>query len=242
MPTGGAGTAAPKWAPRVRGLRAKPEKFPPGSKKRRGTILEFRLSKPARLLVSVYGPGPSCERLATFTRRGRAGMNRVPFSGTLFGRALPPGRYAIVLEAVRAGRRVRIGRILVVILARDGREGGNRRLAAPDCDGGTAAFLAAIRSGGGDFGSLTAVSNSSSTGDTGAGGVAGVAAGQGDVDEPLLPNLPALPTIPTFPADEPFDVPPWAFVSLVILGLLGAAALLGRGIHRHRDGYRSGWD
>jgi hypothetical protein len=233
-----------KTARRNRGLRAKPARFKPGgAKARRGTVLVFRLARPARLLVTVFGPGPSCARLGTFSRPGRQGLNEVPFSGTLFGRALAPGRYAVVVEAIRGSERVRIGRVLIVILARDGREGGNRPLAAPVCDGGDA--LASLATGGGDFSRVSLASNDASGRDDGpsAGGVAGASASggaNGDDDGPLLPNLPALPELPTIVPEDPFSVPPWAFVALAIMGALGAAALLGAGIRRRRG--NAGWD
>ena len=198
--------------------------------------------------MTVYGPGPSCERLATFRRRGRSGVNRLPVSGSLFGRPLPPGRYAIVVEAVRGGDRVRIGRVLVTILARDGREGGSRPLAAPDCDGGTTTAL--LASGGGDFSALASVSSGSSSGfagagsgTSGAGGVAGASASGGeDNGEPLLPQLPTLPAIPALPVDNSFDVPPWALPALAVLGALGAAFLVAFGFRRYRETAGGGWD
>lgn len=208
----------------------------------------FRLSRPAPLLVTVYGPGPSCERLATFRRRGRSGVNRLPVSGNIFGRPLPPGRYAIVVDALRGGKRVRIGRVLVTILARDGREGGSRPLAAPDCGGGaTTAFLA---SAGGDFSALASLSGGASSGQasagsgsSGAGGVAGVSAGRGDDDgDSLLPQLPALPAIPSVPLGNGFDVPPWALPALAIIGALGAAVLVAFGFRRYRESTGGGWD
>jgi hypothetical protein len=199
-------------------------------------VLVFRLSRPARLLVTVYGPGPSCARLATFARRGRPGVNRLPFSGSLFGRPLPPGRYAIVVEAVRGAQRTRIGRVLVVILSRDGREGGSRPLAAPDCRPTAVAFLASV---GGDLGL-----SPGSQAPAGTGGVAGVRAGRGGGDEgdesPLLPNLPALPALPSIPAEDAFDVPSWALPALAGLAALGAAALAVFAIRRRRE--NAGWD
>jgi hypothetical protein len=206
-------------------------------------VLVFRLARPAKLLVTVYGPGPSCGRLGTFGRRGRPGVNRLLFSGTLFGRPLAPGRYAVVVEAVRGGERVWIGRVVVLILARDGREGGNRPLAAPDCDGGTAA-VAFLASGGGDFGQLASSSSgdetelgASGTGGDGAGGVAGVSAG--DSGLPLLPSLPALPALPSMPAEDSFFSR--TFFALAVGGTLGAAAFfLAKGLRRRRD--RAAWD
>ena len=235
--------------PRRSGLRAKPAEFEPGSKGvRRGTILVFRLNRPARLLITIYGPGPSCDRLGTFGRRGRAGFNQVPVSGSLFGRPLAPGRYAIVVEAVRDGRRVRIGRVVVTVLARDGREGGSRPLAAPECNasGTTIAFLA---SGGGDFGDLASAGSADGSAtavssDSEPGGVAGVSAdrGGGDDDLPLLPELPALPALPTLPAGDALSVPWWWMPALGLLVALGAAALAVTAFRRHRENTWSGWN
>jgi hypothetical protein len=204
----------------------------------------FRLSRPARLLITVYGPGPGCARLGTFSRRGRAGVNRVRFSGTLFGRALAPGSYAIVVHAVRGDRRVRLGRVLVVILPYDGREGGSRPLAAPDCSGGFG--NGSLGSASGDSGQLAALSaDSSGSGTNGAGtssgdrsgGVAGVSAGEGDNgdDQPLLPGLPTLPALPSGPLQDALDVPQWAFLALGVLGALVAAAFVAAAIRRRRE-------
>jgi hypothetical protein len=203
-------------------------------------VLVFRLRRPARLLVTVLGPGPSCARLGTFSRPGRRGVNEVLFSGTLFGRALAPGRYVIVVEAVRGSERVRIGHVLVVILARDGREGGSRPLAVPECNGGNA--FASFASGGGDFSQAAPASSGGDDGASqGSGGIAGVSADSGDGNGlPLVPNLPALPALPSIPAKDSFD----RFTTLLALaigGTLGAAAFfLATGLRRRRD--RAAWD
>ena len=245
------GADTKRSAARPNGVQARPIRFAPSSKKqRRGTVLVFRLSRPAQVLVSVYGPGPSCERLGTFHRRGRPGVNLLPVSGSLFGRALPPGRYAILVEAVRRGERILIGRVLVTILSRDGREGGNRRLVVPAC-GGQARAAAFLASAGGDFDSLTSLASGPANGTTGAGarssgagGVAGVSAGRGEGDggESLLPQLPALPAIPSLPLADSLDVPPWTLPALAILGALGAAALAAFGFRRYRENAGGGWD
>ena len=209
----------------------------------------FKLDRRARVLVTVYGPGPACRRVGTFTRRGHAGVNRVTFSGTLFGRALAPGVYAIVVEITGAPSRVRIGRVLVQILPKDGREGGSRPLAAPDCDGGSTALLASFPVGGGDFGTGTATGDPSaasaaslsSSGNQSPGGVAGVAAGRDD-DGPLpaLPSLPALPPLPAGPFDGPVEIPSWALPALFGLAGFGATILVMRALRRRRE--YAGWD
>jgi hypothetical protein len=136
-----------------------------------------------------------------------------------------------------------MGRVLVVILAGDGREGGNRPLAAPDCDGSTATvtFLA---SGGGTFGQLASVSPGSSgdaagggSGGESTGGVAGASAGNDD-GPPLLPNLAALPALPSMPSEDGGLA--W-LVAAAIGGTLGAAAFfLATGLRRRRD--RAAWN
>jgi hypothetical protein len=197
-------------------------------------MLVFRLSRPARLLVTVYGPGPSCHRLATFSRRGRAGVNRLPFSGSLFGRPLAPGQYAIVIEAVRGGKRVRIGRVLVVVLPGDGREGGSRPLAAPECGRGGAIALLAF--GGGDLSQLGSGSQGRSGGTTG--GVAGVRTGLDGGDG--LPFLPELPALPSIPYGDGFELPPWTLPAMGGLAGLGAAVLVAWALRRRRE--YADWD
>ena len=208
-------------------------------------MLVFRLARPARLLVTVYGPGPSCARLATFARRGQSGVNRLIFSGSLYGRPLAPGRYAIVLEAVRGGKRTLVGRVLVVVLARDGREGGHRSLAAPDCTGGRSveAFVASVGTGVGRLVGLPAADGKSAS--DGSGGVAGVSAARSDRGDEggvgdVLPNLPALPELPALVTSDDLDVPGWALPALGVLAALVAAAAIVTAIRRRRE--YAAWD
>jgi hypothetical protein len=70
----------------------------PGRKKG-GTTVVFRLSRPAVLDITVTRVYPTCKRIGTFTVRGQAGTNRVRFRGRLRGRALPPGSYRLVVRA-----------------------------------------------------------------------------------------------------------------------------------------------
>jgi hypothetical protein len=191
-------------------------------------MLLFELSRPARIRVTVYGPGPSCGRLGTFGRRGQAGVNRVRISGSLYGRPLPAGRYAIVVEAVRAGQAVRIGRVIVTILSRDGREGGNRPLVAPDCAGAP----------GGDSSRLGWSSGSASGSDR-TGGVAGERAARNDDDLSLLSDLPGLPALGSILVD-PFKFPPWAVAALAVIAIFSAAAIVALGFQRFRDGSWTG--
>jgi hypothetical protein len=69
-----------------------------------GTIIVFRLSRPTVLRVTVVRVYPTCERIGTFTVRGRAGVNRIRFRGRLGRRTLPAGSYRLIVRARGAER------------------------------------------------------------------------------------------------------------------------------------------
>jgi hypothetical protein len=77
----------------------------PGRKKG-GTTVVFRLSRPAVLEITVARVYPTCKRVGTFTVRAHAGTNRIRFRGRLRGRALPAGSYRLVVRARGARRDV----------------------------------------------------------------------------------------------------------------------------------------
>jgi hypothetical protein len=77
----------------------------PGRKKG-GTTVVFRLSRPAVVEITVTRVYPTCERLGTFTVRAGPGTNRIRFRGRLRGRALRPGSYRLVIRARGATRDV----------------------------------------------------------------------------------------------------------------------------------------
>jgi hypothetical protein len=58
--------------------------------------ITFNLTKPARVRFVVRGPAPSCDVVARFTVRGRAGSNVVRFTGRIGRRRLESGTYRIV--------------------------------------------------------------------------------------------------------------------------------------------------
>jgi hypothetical protein len=187
-------------------------------------VLLFPLARRARVEITVYGPGPSCTRLGTFTRRGHAGLNRIRFSGHLFGRKLPPGRYAIVVEAVRGQARTVVGSVVVSLLPRDGREGGSRPLATPDCraSGRIASTAAAVPT-------ARAVSSDQPAGPTS--GVAAVAATRASGDG-VLPGIDVVPASPWPLGRGTFDFP-WLWVVIgAIGGLLAYAGTAGARVFR----------
>ncbi len=60
------------------------------------TVFSFELSKPARLVLAVRGPGPSCELAGQIRIAGTKGLNLFVFDGTIRNRPLEPGTYVLV--------------------------------------------------------------------------------------------------------------------------------------------------
>lgn len=205
----------PIGSPGLGAVRAVPARFHARGKKRGGTRLVFRLERKARIAITVYGPGPSCNRLGTYGSQGHAGVNRIRFSGRLYGQPLPPGRYAVVVEAVRGRKRTRLGRVIVVILARDGREGGNRSLLPPYCGVVTPTSGGTLADSGQTLGPL----GGSSSGES---GVAGVSETQGDEDG-LLPGLDGFTALPSLPVAGALEFP-WLWL---LAGVIGGLCALG---------------
>jgi hypothetical protein len=109
-PTGGGpnGPGADTKKPVVRKLRMTHRRFRPG---RRATAFRFRLSEKSTVTIVIKRRG---RRVGTIRRRGlSAGPRRIFFNGRLKGRKLRPGRYLAVLTAkdaagnVSAVRRIR---------------------------------------------------------------------------------------------------------------------------------------
>jgi lysophospholipase L1-like esterase len=97
---------------------------PGGPHHTRGTIFSFRLDLPAHVTVAIErqtagrrvgrscrSPSsrlrhrPSCTRtipIGTLSEHGRAGLNRIVFSGFVRGRALAPGRYLAAFRAINS--------------------------------------------------------------------------------------------------------------------------------------------
>jgi hypothetical protein len=95
-----------------------------------GTTLRFRLSRPGRVELVVIGPSPSCDVAGRKRVHGKAGVNRVRFSGRIHGQPLAPGKYVIDVVTVRHGTRRRIGRIAVEVV-RPGSRLSPREQSAP---------------------------------------------------------------------------------------------------------------
>jgi hypothetical protein len=92
----------------------------PGRHGRKAQPLTLRvwLKRPARLVLLVQGPAPSCESAGRLRFRATRGTNRVAFTGRVHGHALAPGVYRIVVVAVRPTGRKVIGTTQVAVGAK----------------------------------------------------------------------------------------------------------------------------
>jgi hypothetical protein len=85
-----------------------------GKQNRRSTILTFVLKRPTRVIFTVKQLAPDCQTVGRFSVRGRAGLNRVRFSGRRVGRReLAAGTYRITARTVN-GRTLQRLTIVVV--------------------------------------------------------------------------------------------------------------------------------
>jgi hypothetical protein len=98
--------------PKLVGLRTLHARFRPSGVRRRsrrgprvpvGTTIIFGLNEPASVgLTFSRRVGARLRRVGALTRSGGAGLNRIPFSGRLGGRALAAGRYVVTAQATDA--------------------------------------------------------------------------------------------------------------------------------------------
>jgi hypothetical protein len=184
-----------------------------------GTTLIFRLAKPAVLHVTIVRVFPSCKRIGSFSIRAHAGVNRVRFSGSFRGRALPVGGYRLV---VRARGAERAAAVVPIVIAR----GEASRVAVDTARNGKVCSESIAEIG---FASAAGAPDDTESGGSGGGGglirratdpIGGVAGAVAGAAKDVLGRA----TGPLGAEDEPFDDP---FV-LTIIGLfLVAICLLG---------------
>jgi hypothetical protein len=105
-------STSPSRPARVTRLRASSRRVRTNGRRRTVARITFTLSAPARVRFVVRGPAPSCAVVARFAVRGRAGPNRLRFTGRIGRRQLEPGTYRISART-RAGATARP--ILVVV-------------------------------------------------------------------------------------------------------------------------------
>jgi len=127
VPSAGSGPSvalADRTAPVLSAVGATRRAFPVAlgatafdARARRGTVLRFTLSEAAHVRIDVRRRGRRGAPLGTLTRTLGAGAARVPFTGRLGRRALPPGRYVASLRATdAAGNRSRPAAVSLRIL------------------------------------------------------------------------------------------------------------------------------
>jgi len=103
-------------APKLSGLSLTHQRFavagikaPKGTP--HGTVIGYRLSAPAAVLISIIakrprpGKGLRYVEVGKLVTSGKAGKNRLPFSGKLKGKPLPPGKYKlqVTLKKIPSG-------------------------------------------------------------------------------------------------------------------------------------------
>lgn len=98
---------------RHRGIRSTRPTVRP-DKKNGGTIIVFRLTRPAVVRFTIVRVSPTCERVGAFRVRAHAGVNRVPFRGRLRGRPLSEGTYRLLVRARGAAADAAALKIVVV--------------------------------------------------------------------------------------------------------------------------------
>jgi len=100
------GPARPPAAAAITRLSARPRAFRPARRGRGGTVLRFTLPSAGRVTLTARTTAGRRVR-GRLVIRGRAGANRVRFSGRLGGRRMRPGRYVLTLTSA-AGARARL--------------------------------------------------------------------------------------------------------------------------------------
>jgi hypothetical protein len=86
-----------------------------GKKNRRSAVLTFVLKRPTRVVFTVEQLAPDCQTVGRFSVRGRAGVNRVRFSGRVGRQKLDAGTYRITARTVN-GRALQ--RVTIVVVDR----------------------------------------------------------------------------------------------------------------------------
>jgi hypothetical protein len=153
-----------------------------GSK--RAAILIFRLPRRSLVVFEVSQLSPVCRPIGLFRVRGRAGVNRVRFTGRVAGRALRPGTYEL-----RARGRTR-ARVRVVILPRGAATASaTEALGANTCPSATGSATASLAAS-----TASPFASSSARGDAPAaettGPVAAGVAGVSETEPPLNGDSP----------------------------------------------------
>ena len=88
---------------RVTSVETHPSRFKTRGDDHRGTTLRYRLTRAGLVRFTVFRLSPSCERVGSFRRMGKRGLNETRFSGRVDGRPLSPGTYRIEARPVGRG-------------------------------------------------------------------------------------------------------------------------------------------
>jgi hypothetical protein len=113
--SGSASKASSSARVRLRGFERSQAQIRNRGKRTTAAILSFGLSKQARLVLLVRGPGPSCKLAGRIPIAGRRGLNRFPFDGTIGNRRLKPGTYSLTIRA--KGTNASLAQTFVTVIA-----------------------------------------------------------------------------------------------------------------------------
>ncbi len=206
---------ADKWRATTRG------------KHRRAATITYTLSAASRVRFLVRGPAPSCGVVARFVVSGRAGKNRLRFTGKIGRRRLEPGTYRIVARP----RKGRASRSIAVVVG-DGPVTGTACAARADSAAASAIFGTLTSAFGGAL-----PGSDSATRSTKRSGV--LPAIRQRVQQLPSEEPEALPKAPIGGISDPQGLPTWLLgLAIPLAGLLGivlgASAL---GYLRRRSAY-----
>lgn len=208
-------------AARVTRFDVSRERFANRGKRRGATVVRFRLSRAARLVLVVRGPGPSCATVARIAFRGHAGANRFRFDGRIDGRPLEPGTY--LLTPRLRGSRADLGRAYVTIVP-PGAPKVARVLPVCRTTEPARPFLAGVEGAG--------IPSSPADGGAADADVAATPSDEG-VRSAESPPFPALPGPRMFDAPDPLPgIFGLAVLALLVVSLIGIAVEVVRQLRR----------
>ena len=119
-PGGGSAPAnQPDLAPVLSRLTLSPRRFAVGARSARRGAFRFTLSEPAKVTIKIQRLRSGRKRtIGRIARNGRAGANRVTFSGRVQRRKLKPGRYVAAAVAIdAAGQRSTPRRVRFTVIS-----------------------------------------------------------------------------------------------------------------------------
>jgi len=184
--------------------------------------LRLWLKRPARLVLILQGPSPSCAEVGRLRAHGERGTNRVPFTGRIRKRTLAPGVYRITVVAVRGTTRTVIGTTQIAVGSSAPNPAAARFACLSAPSPAALPFLGALLAPPGPGSAPPAVSSPGPTGEESlpTEGAKGAVATR---NKPIIPPLPAIPR-PSLP-DMATGLPHAVGVALLLFALFAFAGM-----------------